>query len=147
MVEISLNNLIFLIFSPVIDSSGKFPPSGVMEGTLTDLGRFDECLSINEVLEGDDELVVTRMKGQYCSINIRPPLPPRPRFHTLCNQIPSLVNFSSDSSAFRWLGKNAQYFYYTPIRIGICLPSQCSPHDVNRMVSKFAETFNMTGSV
>lgn len=84
--------------SPVLDSSGKFPPSGILEGTLTDLGRFDECLDIDVMLDKDDDLVSTGMRGQYCSVLIRPPLPPQPRFHTFCNQIPSLVATSSDDS-------------------------------------------------
>lgn len=49
--------------------------------------------------------------------------------------------------AFRWLGQNAQYLYYTPFRIGLCSPSQCSPHDVQSMISKLAMKFNMTAEV
>lgn len=142
----------------VLDSSGKFPPTGILEGTLTDLGRYDECLDVDETLEGgedeDDDpnvissIVSTRIQGQYCSVMIRPPLPEKPRFHTLCNQVPSLVNVSSsDLSIFRWLGKNAQYFYYSPVRVGLCTPSQCSPRDIDNMISKMARAFNLTGSV
>ena len=82
----------------VLDSSGKFPPPGVLEGTLTDLGRFDECLNVNQLLEGDEFPVSTRIRGQYCSLILRPPLPPRPRFHTLCNKVPSLSNLSTNDS-------------------------------------------------
>lgn len=83
----------------VIDSSGKFPPPGVLEGTLTDLGRFDECIQVNHLIEGDNYPISTRIKGQYCSLILRPPLPSRPRFHTLCNQIPSLSNLSSSNDS------------------------------------------------
>lgn len=82
----------------MLDACGKFPPSGMMEGTLTDLGRYDECVDIDTMLEGDDDPVSTRMQGQYCSVILRPPLPPPPRFHTFCNQIPSLLSVSSQDS-------------------------------------------------
>jgi hypothetical protein len=42
-------------------------------GTLTALGSYDDCL---ESTIGDDKEDMT--KGQYCAINIRPFLPPKP---------------------------------------------------------------------
>ena len=82
----------------MLDSCGKFPPSGLLEGTLADLGRFDECLDVDDDLSQQDSLVATRTQGQYCSVVLRPPLPSRPRFHTICNQIPSLLSLSTDHS-------------------------------------------------
>lgn len=94
----------------VLDSCGKFPASGMLEGTLADLGRYDECLDIDNMLQGDDDLVSTRMQGQYCTVLIRPPLPRRPRFHTICNQIPSLLSISSEDSVRTIVSVDAVYY-------------------------------------
>lgn len=70
----------------LIDSWGKFPMAGIMEGTFTDFGSFDECLGIlpNDVLG----------EPQYCSLEMRPLLPPRPRFHNLVNSLDQHYDFS-----------------------------------------------------
>ena len=150
----------------MLESCGKFPPSGLLEGTFTDLGRYDECLDVEDVLPTGDGLVATRMSAQYCSLIMRPPLPPRQPFHTFCNRIPALLHLSSVDSvrrasslltlpsnwcplcqALRWLGQNAQYLYYTPLRVGVCTPVQCSTQDVQTMAAEFASWFNMSAQV
>jgi hypothetical protein len=49
------------------NSWGKFPPSGILDGTVTDFGDYDQCLAIkpNEVIG----------KSQYCLIDISFQLP------------------------------------------------------------------------
>lgn len=70
----------------LIDSWGKFPMAGIMDGTFTDFGSFDECLSIkpNDVIG----------EPMYCSLEMRPLLPPRPRFHNLVNPLDHHYDFS-----------------------------------------------------
>lgn len=81
----------------MLDSSGKILPSGILEGTLTDLGRYDECIDVNQHQEGHTrEYFGQPIRGQYCSITLEPPLPPRPRFHTICNRIPELSKISEN---------------------------------------------------
>lgn len=43
---------------------------------------------------------------------------------------------------FKWLrhlAKHAQYFYFTPIRLGICTPSACSSTELNQLISYWFE--------
>lgn len=56
-----------------MDSSGKVP-DGILGGTLTALGSYDDCL---ESKIGEDQSEEST-KGQYCAINVRPYLPPKP---------------------------------------------------------------------
>ena len=49
----------------MLDSSGKMP-SGILEATLTDLGAFDQCLSVtSRGVEND-------FTGKYCLMDMRP---------------------------------------------------------------------------
>jgi hypothetical protein len=47
----------------LFDTWGKFPPKGILEGTVTDFGDYDQCLAIepNEVIR----------ESQYCLIDIK----------------------------------------------------------------------------
>ena len=47
----------------MLDSSGK-PPSGILEGTLTDFGAFEQCLTVDTRLEQPDE--INHFTGKYC---------------------------------------------------------------------------------
>ena len=61
--------------------------SGILDGTFTDFGSFDECLGIlpNEIIG----------EAQYCALEMRPLLPPRPRFHNLVNPLNYHYDFST----------------------------------------------------
>ncbi|RWS08064.1 Nose resistant to fluoxetine protein 6-like protein, partial [Dinothrombium tinctorium] len=122
----------------MLDASGKFPPSGIVEGTLVDLGRYDQCIDIVHNLKtiSNEENVI---RGQYCSVLLEPPLPKRPRFHTICNQIERLLNISNSNKLFRWLGENAQFMYYVPIRIGVCTPSTCTAHEIKNLIQELTK--------
>lgn len=56
----------------MLDSSGK-PPSGILSGTLTDFGAFEECLDVS-VTPADSGSLSDRkedFRGQYCLMDIR----------------------------------------------------------------------------
>jgi hypothetical protein len=61
----------------VLDSWGRFPPSGFFRGSWSSLGSFDLCLQ-------------PRFKSQYCTIRAKPTLVERPRFHNILEPIPQL---------------------------------------------------------
>ncbi|RWS15973.1 uncharacterized protein B4U79_13747 [Dinothrombium tinctorium] len=58
-----------------LDSMGKIP-SGLLEGTLSDFGNFDQCLDAEVTTEvswiGVQPILY---KGSYCLVEIEPPLP------------------------------------------------------------------------
>ncbi len=110
------------------NSWGKFPPSGVIEGTVTDFGDYDQCLAIkpNQVIG----------ESQYCLIDISLPLPkPMPIhqniFHKV-NVLPQFVNKSSNN-VFVELSKDASFFYWIYMRLGICAPNLCKSDDLKEL--------------
>lgn len=78
----------------VLDASGKVP-EGILAGTLSSLGAYDECL---ETTLGDEEEDHKGTNGQYCSIDIKPFLPPKPPSSSgTLNQI---FNDAADAKGF-----------------------------------------------
>jgi hypothetical protein len=110
------------------NSWGKFPPSGILEGIVTDFGDYDQCLAIkpNEMIG----------ESQYCLVDISLPLPkPMPIhqniFHKV-NVLPQFVN-KSENNVFVELSKDASFFYWIFIRLGICAPNLCNSHDLKEL--------------
>ena len=56
----------------VFDSGGKFPPS-MFDGTLTDLGNYDQCLRV-KAMEDTGEVLY---HGKYCLAKLHLAIPPR----------------------------------------------------------------------
>lgn len=46
----------------VIDAWGKIP-SGILSGNVYELGQFDECIAIEQVMDNQS---TNTLKGQYC---------------------------------------------------------------------------------
>lgn len=80
------------IFLPVLDASGKVP-EGILSGTLSSLGAYDECL---ETTLGEDASSDRKVTGQYCSIDIKPFLPPKPP----SNSLNRVFNEAADAKGF-----------------------------------------------
>lgn len=109
----------------MIDSSGRPMPPGLIDGTITDLGSYDECLAI----EGP-----TDIRGKYCLAKWSLSLPPRPQHLTLQSRV---FNFTGSAIAGTFLddlGKFAHAFYDRFGRIGICMPSSCSKEDLQQVI-------------
>lgn len=95
-----------------------FPPSGVFEGTFSDLGSYHQCKDIR-LIDG-----TRKISSMYCTIKFKPLLPTRPRFHNIHEQIPLFEKFYKklDVDAMSLIASKAQYFWYTSFRFGVCLP-------------------------
>lgn len=109
---------------------GSIPASGILGGTVTDFGDYDQCLSIkpNKVIG----------KSQYCLIDISLPLPqPMSKhqnfFHEV-NVLPQYLNKSQ--SLFVQLSKDASLFYWIFPRLGICSPNKCTKSDLRILAEK-----------
>jgi hypothetical protein len=113
------------------NSWGKFPPTGILKGTVADFGDYDQCLDIepNQVIG----------KSQYCLIDISLPLPkPMPihqNFFHKVNVLPEFVN-KSQNNVFVKLSENASFFYWIFIRLGICSPNLCTQRDLWSIAEK-----------
>lgn len=76
----------------VIDASGRVP-SGSLEGTLTDLGDYDQCLDVMQPKRNKH----TEIKGQYCTLELKPILPALHNSVTLHTKVLDFGNASKDS--------------------------------------------------
>ena len=131
-----LNKLINNNFYLVYNSWAKFPPSGLLEGTSSDFGAYDQCLSIepNEVMG----------RAQYCMIDLSLPLPqPQPMHHNLHHKVTVIPkDIESNSSVlsadnlFTSLSAEASFFYWVSIRTAICVPNKCSQNDINSLINQ-----------
>ncbi|CAG2112969.1 unnamed protein product [Medioppia subpectinata] len=116
----------------MLNSWGDFPPKGVMEGTITDFGDYDQCLSI------EPNLSIGR--SQYCLVDLEVPMP-KPlvseniNYFDIIDVLPKSVNKSSNN-IFVKLSRDASYFYFFFLRTGICTPDKCTKHDIKLMVHK-----------
>ena len=128
----------------MLDSSGRLPV-GLLEGTLTELGNFDECLAISQPA-GAGQLAAPATSGQYCSLQIKPPLLGRPRLHTACNSLPSFSG-SPANQTLRLVSQHSHHFYYAGLRLGICTPDRCSQADLQHLLSAYLSRFELVGQV
>lgn len=53
----------------MFDAWAKGPPSGVFYGNTINYGNFDQCLSVNHLIE--DETLQQHIKGKHCTITIQ----------------------------------------------------------------------------
>lgn len=106
----------------VLDSNPS-PSAGVLSGTTTWLGDYDQCLSVRTTF-GSRPLV-----GKYCLATVS--LPRQARFH------PLPVNESVLTQ--RWLAGPLRSWadndnYYS-VAFGLCFPSTCQPKEVHQLLS------------
>uniref|UniRef100_T1KPX7 Nose resistant-to-fluoxetine protein N-terminal domain-containing protein n=1 Tax=Tetranychus urticae TaxID=32264 RepID=T1KPX7_TETUR len=106
----------FLVF----DSSGKIP-SGLLQGSWTDLGAFDECLALPS--------------SQYCLVYSKIPLIWSRKyegfFHPSNQQ---LYNHDSNPTFHRLISQYGHYFLQMNITTGICLPLGCSVDELRLLL-------------
>jgi len=109
----------------MLDASGKLP-SGILDGTLTDLGSFDECLDVRSDVEA-----TSRFVGQYCILDMRPafeqniPLGSKPPPGITPNDL------VWDHTLQRFWSNNDLLSF----RYGACIPSSCTRDDFDQLVN------------
>jgi len=105
----------------------------MMSGTLSALGNYDQCMD-TKVIEDDKEV----FRGQYCILQIRPPLPKLKGRISYKKPLISLKGSKFEDTWFdkRIAGSYAAGFYSSPVYNGLCLPSSCSPAELNTIIKK-----------
>lgn len=140
--------------SQMVDASARLP-AGLLEGTLTELGNFDQCLSIvgrtlQQPTQPTDSLSAPKdhrlVYGQYCSIVVRPTMIQRPRLHTVCRKLPAL-SANTSSGVMKMLSLNSHQFYYVGLRLGICVPSKCAQTDLQQLLATYLLKYDLIGQV
>lgn len=125
----------------MLDSTGK-GMSGILTGTLTSLGSFDECLDA-VATETKRNITKELFRGQYCTLKVRPYLPKKPKIYSLGKRLEAFKVFENDTGIFGEMTKHVQLFYTLPFRFGVCVPSACSTEDIHAItilvVGKFLD--------
>lgn len=101
---------LFSTLFPVIDATGTIP-AGLFEGTLSDFGDYDECLSLRSTANYTNPF----MRGKHCIIKLKLYASASKQLHL------------EDS----FLVKND-----FSLNIGLCLPSICSADDIRQVLVK-----------
>jgi hypothetical protein len=98
----------------VLDASSK-SPSGLLDGTLTSFGDYDQCL---EMKTGDD--VFPAFVGKYCSIEM--------------TVITKGEHFWGNISKI--IEKGIPAFGSSNLQFGLCFPSLCTENDIEILLKK-----------
>ncbi|XP_042913265.2 uncharacterized protein, partial [Parasteatoda tepidariorum] len=108
---------------------------------MSSFGAYDECINtiVPSKRSGDKGNILFR--GQYCTIDFRPPLPPMKNFYKLDEVLDDFKNFSKGDTVLSEAAKISHFFYFLTLRIGICVPSGCSLEDINQLASKLFSSF------
>lgn len=139
----SFISFLFCLFA-VLDAIGK-PPGGILEGAITMFGNHKQCLDVRapddeDDFDEDEDLTGPRkvkefFRGKYCALEIKPWLPPKPRFYGFSSKIESLRRDPTDDSLFAELSELAIFMHLAPLRFDLCVPSLCTREDLQRVSS------------
>lgn len=117
----------------MLDASGKMP-DGLFYGSLAAFGDMGECLHVRAINRRLNGKLEEYFQGQYCALNIRFKLPPKPARYSpktflknLTDEVPLYKHLLGDVSV--------GYFYFTPIRMALCVPSTCTQKDIQTLGS------------
>ena len=75
----------------MFDSSGRPFAAGSLDGTITSLGAYDQCLSIEKEVDVLDDNSIGFI-GQYCILKYKLALPKKPKHLTLRSEIFNFTN-------------------------------------------------------
>ncbi|CAG2183039.1 unnamed protein product, partial [Oppiella nova] len=111
---------------------------GSLDGTITNLGAYDQCLSI----ESDSNLAVPFI-GQYCVVKYQIALPPKPKRMTLRTPVFNFTGTPVSGTFLEEFSLSAHAFYERYGRTGICIPSLCSKNDFHSFLKRFISESHM----
>lgn len=116
-----------MLFRLVIDSMGSLPV-GLLSSTITQLGDFDQCLSVDGIFEE------TSFVGKYClaTVNI-----PRTAYQPVTFNT-SVFKSKNSENDFNWKVDAVELWHQMdnkyPITTAICFPSICRQEEVRTMM-------------
>lgn len=155
----------------LVDSWTKISP-GILAGTQSDFGDFDECLNVRIddpsglggaggiIDEIDEETGLKRSTviGKYCLADVEFPKPPRMKLASRNEELGTdfapielrkpLLNFSQ-SAAFKdtifvETGNFLHMLYVDPLRVGICLTNKIDPDSFEQVFNKLVDEFKVS---
>lgn len=155
----------------LLDSWTKISP-GILAGTQSDFGDFDECLNVRiddpsgltgagGIIDDIDEetgLKRSTVVGRYCLADVEFPKPPRVKLASRNEELGTdfapielrkpLLNFSQ-SAAFKdtifvETGNFLHMLYVDPLRVGICLTNKIDPDSFEKVFNKLLNEFKVS---
>uniref|UniRef100_T1KDH0 Nose resistant-to-fluoxetine protein N-terminal domain-containing protein n=1 Tax=Tetranychus urticae TaxID=32264 RepID=T1KDH0_TETUR len=119
----------------LIDSYGR-PSPGSLDGTVTSLGDYDECLGIEFPKYFGEEVPIT---GKYCTIRIDFPVPDKPERVEFHQPSVELNGTHLNETVWGYLTKYLRTAYtMRGFRFGVCIPSTCSADELEPVIRKAA---------
>ncbi|XP_054707054.1 nose resistant to fluoxetine protein 6-like [Uloborus diversus] len=120
----------------MLDASSKFP-AGILSGTMSDFGAFDQCLDIELPRRGGGGEI--EFRGQHCAVEIAPKMPAMPRNMSMAKQ-EYASPLDSIAEEIRVAG---MALFYLKFRFSVCVPSLCTLEDMRNIAQKAGESFDM----
>ena len=117
-----------------MDSSGIFFDSGMLRGSLTNLGQYDECLSIKSPIYNDEQ--IQQIKGKYCLAKLILPFPKYGSYNQSDFQNANFTISASHQIDMGLLFDTLNRFMKTLYQFGICIPNSCKAEDVEKVLNK-----------
>lgn len=156
----------------VLDASAKLTP-GLLVGTQSDFGDFDECLNVRvddpsgvhqnvplaeQEVDPQTGLPSSTVIGRYCLADVEFPKPPRVRLPARNEELQSdfepielrnpLLNFSRiEDYKDTIFVETANFFhmlYVDPIRVGICLTNKIDPDNFATVLNKLTKPLEVS---
>ena len=128
-----------------------------MQGAITIFGNHKQCLDIRAPDEEDDfeddvdpaepPKFKEFFRGKYCILELKPWLPPKPRFYGFNSRIESLKRDPSDDSVFQTMSEVAIFLHFISLRFDLCVPSLCSREDIQRVANFIASKLDIRARV
>lgn len=106
----------------MIDAATKIP-DGILYGNIDQLGNYDQCVGVRV-----NDSTAT-FQGLYCRVVL---------FISSGVALPSHVVTLADSTRPRTSRLTTRAGYELVLRAAVCLPSTCSPADVQQLIEQFA---------
>ena len=129
----------------------------MLQGAITIFGNHKQCLDIRAPDEEDDfdeeneseepPKFKEFFRGKYCILELKPWLPPKPRFYGFNSQIESLRRDPNDESVFKTISEVAIFLHFVSPRFDLCVPSLCSREDIQRVANFIASKLDIRARV
>ncbi|XP_077536503.1 nose resistant to fluoxetine protein 6-like [Haemaphysalis longicornis] len=108
----------------MIDASGKYP-TGLFQGSLSDLGAYDQC--IETVIR--DEYGNEKVRAQYCNVHIKV----GGNDTSFLDHLDAALKISHRRTPNFAKFQNSEIVH--GVKIGLCIVRECSPSDIEAIAS------------
>lgn len=113
-----------------------------MQGYVSDLGDYRECISISHQATNFPEF-----KGQYCLVQIHFPLPPKPANSKFDDIQLNLEGTPLKDTYFNIYAKEINFFYNNTFSFGFCIPTACTQKDLDTVTQRLLHGSDLTSEI